>query len=261
MAFSLRYFFFGQLPLYYKVNDTYKDVDDRGLLERYLEIFGKEVDDEIFPKIENYLDIIIPLETPEQYLTALGFTLGSPPDLLNDPNLYAKVLAYIIQIYKIKGTARAFELLFQLLGYSITVVELPPSETVLLDSLNILDDGLTFDAGCPGCSGYEIIINTLLNPGEGDCDEQSHEAVDNTILATFIKIIEFNQPINADLMGLVNGGLVCEKLNLCVNNEVTYKVIAPLTLDGHHQFDFSLLVDDGEIINTKTAENGCNPKK
>jgi phage tail-like protein len=258
MPFSFQNFFFGQLPVYYKVNDTYKDSADRGLLERYLEIFGLELDEEIIPLIDDYLKIINPFETPDKFLTTLGYTLGSPPDLTGDPTKYAKLLAYIIAVYKIKGTARSLELLFELLGYNISIVEYPESTAILMDTGALMDDGNTFDSGCATCSDYEVIINNLLNPGDGGgCFDPSELTVTPEMLPLFTKIIEFNQPINADLIGLVNGGQVCEEVNYCFESAVNLSTILIIALDNGILMDEAHLMDSYEIIDSVNYVEDC----
>lgn len=249
MAFSFQNFFFGQLPIYYKVKDTYKDNNDRGLLERYLEIFGLELDEELIPLVDNYLNIVSPLDLPDpKYLTTLGYTLGSPPDLLiGQPDSYAKLLAYIINIYKIKGTARSYELLFALLGFNVTIIELTPQAPIYMDEGNIMDDDLIMDISCPSCSEYEVIVSPLLTNPTLTCQAPTYATVDNTILAQFIRIIEFLQPINAQLVGLVNGGLLCETVDLCIHNEVQINVIELTT------FDISLTLDNSETMDTEST--------
>lgn len=266
MAFNFEKFFFSQLPLYFKINDTYKDNNDRGLLERYLEIFGLELDEieangGLVENINNYLRIISPLETDAKFLTTLGFTLGSPPDLLNDNTKYAKLLAYIMSFYKIKGTAKSFELLFALLGFLVNIIEFPPSEATLLDNGNILDeDNLeleTFDTGCPSCSEYEISINELLTT-PGVCPAPTLTVIDNTILATFIKIIEFNQPINARLAKLINGGTLCEEVNLCIVSIINLDTFLVIALDNSLILDDGKSMDDYTIISSEVVSEGCD---
>lgn len=254
---SFQKFLFGQLPLYYKIQDTYKDQNDEGLFERYLEIFGLELDQELMPLVDDYLRIVDPFDTDDKYLTTLGYTLGSPPDLLGNPANYAKLLAYIIQVYKIKGTARALQLLFSLLGFNISVVEYPPSQTVLLDDSNILDDNKTLDSGCPGCSDYEVVVNTLLTPGSSICSSSAYGVVTPQILPTFIKIIEFNQPINADLIGLINGGLVCEEIDLCVDSVINIVTMQSQTLDNSIILDDLEYLDGGDIIEAIPIYEAC----
>lgn len=52
------------LPSYFKALDTYKDQNDKGVLERFLELIGESVVDDtdrnssMLPNIDNILDII-----------------------------------------------------------------------------------------------------------------------------------------------------------------------------------------------------------
>ena len=68
-------FMFGRLPHYFKENDSYKDVNNEGLLERYLEIFCAEIDTEVSPYIDELLDI-----TDAEALS--GLTRDNPTELL-----------------------------------------------------------------------------------------------------------------------------------------------------------------------------------
>jgi len=257
MAFNFQKFLFGQLPVYYKLKDTYKNNNDEGLLERYLEIFGLELNQEITPMVENYLDIIDPFTTDAKFLNDLAYTLGSPPDLLGNPNQYAKLLAYIIQIYKIKGTAKALELLFALLGFTISVIEFAPSATVYMDDSKIMDDGHIMDGGCPSCSDYEVIIHSLLTPSSATCQAPVYSTVNNTILATFIKIIEFNQPINAELRGLIAGGLLCEELNICMDNTLNLSLIQVQSMDNTFIMDNLEIMDNDNSITSVPVLEPC----
>ena len=66
------------LPYYFKEQDTYK-VNGKGLLERYLDIFGSYFDDQVVLNI-NTLDDVIDLDkTPELYLGYIWEFLGSMP--------------------------------------------------------------------------------------------------------------------------------------------------------------------------------------
>lgn len=66
------------LPYYFREQDTYK-VDGKGLLERYLDIFGAYFDNDIVKNIDTLDDIIDIDKTPEIYLGYLWEFLGSMP--------------------------------------------------------------------------------------------------------------------------------------------------------------------------------------
>lgn len=66
------------LPYYFKEQDTYK-VNGKGLLERYLDIFGAYFDNQIVRDISTLDDVIDIDKTPEVYLGYLWEFLGSMP--------------------------------------------------------------------------------------------------------------------------------------------------------------------------------------
>lgn len=66
------------LPYYFKEQDTYK-VNGKGLLERYLDIFGTYFDSRVVGDISTLDDIIDVDKTPEVYLGYLWEFLGSMP--------------------------------------------------------------------------------------------------------------------------------------------------------------------------------------
>lgn len=66
------------LPYYFKEQDTYK-VNGKGLLERYLDIFGEYFDNQIVKDIDTLDDILDIDHTPEIYLGYLWEFLGSMP--------------------------------------------------------------------------------------------------------------------------------------------------------------------------------------
>ena len=66
------------LPYYFKEQDTYK-VNGKGLLERYLDIFGTYFDEQIVNSIDTISIILDVDNTPEIYLGYLWEFLGSLP--------------------------------------------------------------------------------------------------------------------------------------------------------------------------------------
>lgn len=66
------------LPYYFREQDTYK-VNGKGLLERYLDIFGAYFDNQVVKDISTLDDVIDIDKTPEVYLGYLWEFLGSMP--------------------------------------------------------------------------------------------------------------------------------------------------------------------------------------
>lgn len=146
------------LPYEYKDNDTYK-VDNKGILERFLEICGDHFESDISKDIDNILDLIDIDKTPEQYLNYLWEFLGQMPFAYGNtinPEVWENyyngfysddklkelsklwiipkdgpynlpvekvrtVLKYSIALFKIRGTSKFFEIMFMMYGLECTV--------------------------------------------------------------------------------------------------------------------------------------------
>ena len=166
------------LPYEFKDQDTYK-VDGKGILERYLEIFGDYFQDIITEDTKNLLDIIDIDTTPAYYLNYLWEFLGelpfaNTPDIsqetwesyfsgfkddatmeqlcnqwLNyrtgilefDTDTVRKLLKCSIALFKIRGTKQFFEILFRLYGLGLTITD-PVNDST---NLWIPDDHPNYD--------------------------------------------------------------------------------------------------------------------
>jgi|SRR5882757_3694684 len=185
--------FFSKLPYYFQKNDTYIDVNNEGLLKRYLRNFGSELDEGIKPFIDNFMDLFDAMKCNVSLLPQLSFILGLPPNLNNTEATYRRVLAYAVAIYRVKGTAKSYKAIFNLLGLHIQLVEDDPIKVPLYDDSHIYDAPIIVDYDLASyCSTYSIYYN---NPG--------NTPVDPAILALAQNAICFLQPINAKLLGLL----------------------------------------------------------
>jgi phage tail-like protein len=197
-------FIFERLPYYFKSEDTYKDINNEGLLERYLSIFGSHLDEDLIPDITCYLNILDASICEEKFLTHISDSLGNPPDVFQTEAEYRNLLLYIVSMYKIKGTRDSYELFFSILGFDVLITEIAPiitdgitsrydSDTITrYDSGSTLD---TYDLGeCEPCSGYDV----ELTPKQG-----SNITLDQSMINKINEVIKFNEPINAKLRNLV----------------------------------------------------------
>lgn len=98
------------LPFYYREKDSYKDKQDKGLLERFLELIGEcittdeDMATSMLPNISNILDIIDVENTRSVFLDYIFDFLGMPPqeyvtptyegDYLHQPPYYVWYLEY-----------------------------------------------------------------------------------------------------------------------------------------------------------------------
>ncbi len=178
-------FLFRKLPRYFKENDSYKDGNDEGLLERYLEIFCQEIDEKISPYLDDIPKLWDATELPN-IVSESGSLLaehiaqlfGNPPDIGNTTHYtpgpdaeetYLKLLRYIRQILQTKGTVKSIELFLALYGYEISsITEATPAD-IMYDNTptpNIYDStGVTYDIGFIFYSNYDLVITD--KPGTG----------------------------------------------------------------------------------------------
>ena len=139
------------LPQYFRDNDSYKDSNGEGILERLLTIFGDYFKDEIQTPIDGILNVIDVETTDPRLLNFLWELMGAvpyaygvmmsnnswktySPESPNDPGSWSEVsssefplpdsrnlLKFVTSIYKKKGTLDFYPLLLSFYGYECTV--------------------------------------------------------------------------------------------------------------------------------------------
>lgn len=236
LGFYFKDWLFSKLPEYFKANDTYVDLNNEGLLERYLRNFGMELDENIVPFIDNFLDLFDAVRCQASLLPHLSFILGLPITIDNTESTYRKVLQYAIQLYKIKGTGSSFEMLFNLLALEIRILEDEPQGPVTYDAnpAFIYDDpqGIRqYDTGCAACSGYSIAYNLAYN-------SLNTGIIDPSVLVIAQKIICFLQPINATFNGFIKRLNITEPFHMGITESST--VDAFLEEPGEFSEDFNI---------------------
>lgn len=208
---------FSLFPRYIWEHDTLP-VNGKGLFQRYMETFGEEIDGELKNHVTDFIDILDVTTTEDKYLVYLVEFLGSPPSLFDQgvysDARYRKLLRYLMDIVKCKGTKRSYELIFGLLGCTIILTETAPpvmkydwygelgeeGNTTLVH----YDSGLYYDEDCPSCSSYTLAIT---DPDGVLAGALTTERLYNLL----IKIIKFVEPINVNLTSLtINGGEVTD---------------------------------------------------
>lgn len=236
IIYYFKTWFFAQLPGDFKENDTYVDLSGQGLLERYLSNFGMELDENVKPYIDNFMDLFDAAKCQKQLLTHLSFMLGSPISLDNSEAVIRKVLQYAVTVYKWKGTIRSYEMLFNFIGIEIAILEDTPGKQVTYDAdpVFLYDDGNKYDTGCADCSGYTIAYNLASDPGNTG-------AVTPALLAIAQQIICFLQPINATFNGFIARVNITETMPITIDE--TSSVEAFLPVPGEFADDFDTIND------------------
>lgn len=182
--------FFG---LFDKSIDTNKDVDGKGTHERYQEVVGDSIDQELLELIRLFLPNTIEPQTLFEELIPhaehlLGYDRKNQTLQLGETTeWHRRILAHMVRYYHIKGTKRCYELLFEIMGLTVEIEEFWPDNTFDSSDPDITfdtDDRPVLDIGkCTPCSRYEVTVI-----GGPPWDE---------IAAGVTSIIRFNEPINA----------------------------------------------------------------
>jgi len=218
------------LPSYFVDHDSYKDGSGNGFLVRFLEIFGEELDEEYYPKIDGVIDLKDVFNTPTGYLDYIAYLLGNLPIVLDDEEEYRNLLSFIVSIYQIKGTTKSYSSMLQLLSIDTAVVEIP-IQGILYDDGSIYDGaGIIYDDECIPCSDYELILT-------------NGPTLTADLYAQIQAMIDLIEPINATLSRLNYDG-----------QDVSEQIIT-VTVDGNGDLVYNNAADPGLILTLDAAGN------
>lgn len=183
--------FFNHFPEFFWENDSYKDGNGQGLLQRFLSALGIEVDTYVTPRITDLLNLTDVEGVESKHLTHLADILGNPPDMFGDETKYRLLLKHLSHINMYKGTLKGYQLIFGVLGVKVEIEEIALVE-YNYDSGHQYDLPINYDSKCPPCSKYNLIIT---DP-DSNCPTIGTAADEPEIFNLLIKIIEYVQPIN-----------------------------------------------------------------
>ncbi len=200
--FSVKSTIFKLYGFFEKSNDTYKDVNGKGIHERYNESLGEDFDEAVLPLIDDFVqNTIVPKTAFERFLSYIEFNLGLHISFYSDIPRRRKLLSLINRIYDIKGTIKAYWTMLMWDGYdTVTIVE--------HDNVRGFDSPFTFDsalrrydgAKCNACFEYSIFMTGTTFPNA--------EKVDRAF-----NVVKFNEPINARLRNIYfNGSMLVENI-------------------------------------------------
>lgn len=174
-------FLFGKLPYYFKENDSYKDGNDEGLLERYLEIFCAEIDNEVSPYIDEVLDITdasalsgLTRDNPTELLIHISKLFGNPPDVGTGEAYsggeaeYIILIRYIRQILQTKGTVQSLIYYLAIYGYEIDTLTPEAPSLISYDVTPTAlkyDDSYEYDVGFVFYSEFDLVITDVAGTG------------------------------------------------------------------------------------------------
>lgn len=235
------------IPAYINENDSYKDVDNEGILQRYISMLGSELDNNTVRFIHDFLDNITPLLATDNLRTHLAYTLGKPPHIGLTETQFKYLLAMCITIYKWKGSTNSYKALFLLLGYYIEIFT-DPVEDVLYDGADTnYDEELLYDTVCVTCVPYWIMIAPVTD----DPTVPEFTDLSDTEWATLLELTEgikcWLEPINADFQGLIRTIFLRETAELTITEDLE------VTKYTYSYYDDGLFYDDAEVYDDEVA--------
>ena len=226
MGTILKDFIIGLLPPYIIDNDSYKDGNQQGFVERFMEIFGEELDDEYYDNIEGIIDLIDPFNTPADFLDYIAFTLGDLPNISTTDDHYRNILSFIISIYRIKGTIQSFKsILTAAKVYTTVLTEIAPvGITYDNGGTYYYDDGVTiYDDNCIPCSSYDLTLTGT-------------DTLTAELYLKILNLIKLVEPINANLR------------NFTYNTELITEVLIAVWVDSNGDLQYNNDDDPGLIL-------------
>ncbi len=264
--FVFNNWFWDRLSSYFQEEDSYKDNQGQGLLERYLKIFGEDLDEVVLPLMLDYIKTVDPLESADfanqiidpsnvdnqRFLNHIAYTLGLPPDLTND-DYYRKVLQFAIALYQIKGTIPSYEIWADMVGIQLSIYEVEPKEVRYDSGFNydtIIQDILSetptlYDSVCPTCSEYVIAIEGL-------------SIIPEEQLELLNQIISLNEPINAKLIGIIPRIFIEDTIPLCMVEDINIRFVEGGAYDDNlTEYDGSEKYDLPVITRTLNINQAC----
>lgn len=203
---SLAPFFFNSLPLYFKARDTNKDLEGKGVLERYISSIMDEAE-EIKSTISGLENLVNPSTTTNEYITLLASLLGNPPATFRDNTFYRKLNTVIAWILYYRGTEKGFINFFSILGIQATLELLPSSEPTRFDDGKLFDDVNLYDSGKVFCRYYKTV---LMDP-ESNVPVLGEDPIPGWAISNLLRIFEYLLPINAFLSEVdYNGEIILD---------------------------------------------------
>lgn len=177
-----------------KVNDSYKDVNGKGLTERYQESLGDDYDDNLRDLIDVFLDrTIVPQNMLSRMIPYMESMLGDPVIVSDQVSFRRKIIRFAQHIYNIKSTRLSYEVLFRMLGFDTAVVFEYTNTSGFDSDLTFDDVDRTFD-GDSACTYYSVELTGVIS-------------ITPEIILAIDRIIKFLEPINAHLRIVTyNGG-------------------------------------------------------
>lgn len=210
-------YFFQYLPEYFKLNDTYP-VGDKGLLERYLDVF-QVIAEQYVTDLEGMVDLQSPLTTNDNFLNYVASFYGDPPDTFGDVQDYKELLSNINHINRNRGTMESLRNFFKVMGTDATITK-EYATYFLHDNLETHDDtDVHHDGYCYPCVNISVDVldpTNILTVLTAGILTQDTRRIIQSILIYFL-------PVNSVLKEFAYNGTT-KDISLTSNNLIALPV-------------------------------------
>jgi hypothetical protein len=194
MQYTLKDKIFGFFGVNSKVKDTFKDVNGKGINERYQECLGEGYDDELQQFIDNFEDNVINVRTfLPRFLELFEYQVGNPIIVIDSVARRRKMIEMSNNIYLIKGTRLSHDVLYAMIGLTVDDIVNVERESGFDSSYTLDDPARVFDSGAFCCRHYTLELSGSI-------------AITVEIYALIFKIALYLKPIDAELDGITYNG-------------------------------------------------------
>lgn len=194
MAYTLKDKIFGFFGVSAKRRDTFKDVNGKGIWQRYNESLGDDYDNHVRDLIDNPVDnILVPQTTFDRFIIYLEYNVGMPLQLSNNMDFRRKMLWLNNVITLTKGTIASYRILFNLINISSVTVTNLSTESGFDSSLTFDDDERKFDGRGTCCFHYKV-------------DLVGSAPITQLLIDNVWKILYYLKPVNAELITVTYNG-------------------------------------------------------
>lgn len=179
-----------------KVDDTNKDVNDKGFHQRFEELLAGDLDENELDLINNFVNnLISPYDLLQKYVIYKEFIMGFDLPISADDYFRKKLYPHLYRLYDIKGSIPAYIQFFRLIGFdTCTITESDAAEGFDHPTLTLDSDERPVIDSTGSVSGYYNVILT----GSLPLTDQLRQFIFN--------VIKINEPINAALNAVTYNG-------------------------------------------------------
>ena len=158
--FILKDIIFDFFGLEAKNKDSYKDVNGKGVWERYNESVAEDYDEQVQPLISNLLDnILVPKNMYVRFLDIQNESLGNLPVPSTEVSVRRKIIRYFNVLGNIKGTLKSYKMLYSFIGITLDSYSDVGSDKGWDSNTTLDDDERTFDNNVLSCGYYLLDLS------------------------------------------------------------------------------------------------------